>query len=318
MRSFLLATCVHCAAAAPVLGALVAPLMTVNTATVTKDPLFSASDHNPVVSVESGTDPDGFARRRETATASIDSTHTVTTESGGGTRHMINSYSWEAGQRERVVEAAGDFRFDATTAIVSTIASDLWVSTYGNFFFVSYLDCTTEISLTRTIRFSLDGPMQLQVHFSGATSSDDFKGMFNNLQLRGGEFRPFVDMIYVFSLTAYQAADTTVFSGGGSKLGVDYGLSGTADSSGIDLVLDLSPSVPGTTPLVEFNWLIRDSLVAAVGPSAGGWHETATATANVLESVRLTSVPEPGTLALATLGLAAMAARRRTGARTAR
>ena len=310
MRSFLLATCVHCAAAAPVLGALIAPVLTLNTATVTKDPLFSDSDYNPVVTVESDTDADGFARRRETATASIDYTVTHNADFGGGSMREVNSYAWEAEQRERAVQAGDGFRFDATTAITSTLDSQVWINSWGMAVFISHPTCETDINISRTIRFALDGPMQLLVQLSGQTSSDDFKGMFNNLQLRGGEFRPFVDMIYVFTATHYQAADTILFSGGGSKLGVDYGLSGTADSAGVNLLLDLSPTIAGTAPLVEFNWVIRDSVTAEVGPAASNWHGTDTATAGVLESVRLTVVPEAGTLALAALGLAALGRRR--------
>jgi len=291
-------------------GAVIAPVVIVNSPTITRDAAFSNNAYNPSSTSASSIDADGFNRQLDTATASFHGTSSAQVPgAGGGTETVNNSYAFGADQRQRVLQSENAFHFDATTAITATLNSAVTAFTDSNFFFISDHKNSTTVNINRTIDFTVDQPMQLSIQFSGGTSSADFKEIFSSLQLRGGAFQP-VDMIYFLTGTGYKATDTIVFSGGGSKTGLDYAIHGTADGSGINLTFDLSPTIAGTTPGVEFSWLLKNTLVAeALGVNTFSKNITTTETIN--ESVAFAAIPEPSSLVLAALSSALMCMRRR-------
>jgi hypothetical protein len=298
--------------ALPITAAVVAPVMTMNNASVTPDGKFSNPDYNPVLTSATGTGPDGFDFRQTEGSAAFKSSTTVTMEVGGGTRTIDSTYSFSSQQRERFLQTESGFRFDASTDIHAGLNSRATLSTYGNFFFIASDANNTKFEVRRAINFVVDQPMELLIHLSGLTSSTDFKGILNNFQLRGGEMRPLVDLIYQFTSATYNASETTVFSGGGSKLGVDYSLDGNADASGINLRMILNPTQSGTSPYVHLSWLLRNDLPAQIGPSAIDWNRQVSASAQIQETMVLTAIPEPSSIALLLFpSLACLAHRKR-------
>ena len=298
----------------PAAAAVVAPVMAINSASIAPDAKFTNPDYNPVLASATGTDPDGFDVRQTEGSAAFKGSTTVTMSVGGGTRTIDSTYSFNSLQRERLLQTGSGFRFDASTDIHAGLNSRLSLSTYGNFFFVVSDSNNTHIEIRRAIGFVVDQPMELLIHLSGLTSSADFKGILNNFQLRGGEMRPFVDTIYQFSSTAYNASETIVFSGTGSKVGVDYSLDGHADASGINLRMILNPTLASTAPNVQLSWLLRNDLSAQVGPSAIGWNRQVSASAQIQEMIVLTAIPEPSAIALILIPSLALLTRRRRSA----
>lgn len=285
-------------------GALVLPNVTVNNATVTKAALFSDANYHPTGSSDVSVDADGFEHRSEIATAWFKETKTVEMDVGGGTRTMDNSYAFESEQRQRVTQLADSFHFEATTSINTVLDSLVSVSRHGNFFFVTNVEFPSTLNVQRTIRFAVDQPMQLQIRLSGQSTNSgaDFRNMFNNLALSGGNFG-LADRVFVFTSTSYNASELTTFSGGGSKKGVNYELQGEANDNGIDLMIDLSPSVEGTVPVLEFRWTLPHTLNGGIGASTFGWDQVVSSSMTLNESVRIVAIPEISTVGYAALAL---------------
>lgn len=284
-------------------GAVVAPVITVNTTTITKESLFSDSNYHPAGSIDTSVDPEGFDRRHESATAWLKKSETVQTDRGGGTVITDNSYVFDTVNRQRVTQTDNSFHFEATTAVNTVLDSLVSISQHGNFFFIRDAPFSSVIDLRRTVRFTVDQPMRLQVQFSGQSTNSgaNFKNMFNILALSGGNFG-IADRVFMFTSTNYQATETTTFSGGGSREGVDYQLRGEANGNSIDLTIDLSPSIGGTAPILEFRWTLPHTLNGGVAASAFGWDRVVSSAALVNESVSIVAIPE-----LATVGYAAFA-----------
>ncbi len=280
-------------------------------ATLTPDGKFSDPLHLPSGSSASGVDPDGFAFRHDAFAATINSSATIETDRGGGTRTLVSNHTLTADQRQRFQTSDSGFRFDATTAINAGVNSRLSLTTYGNFFFVVTDKHTNKLEINRAIQFVLDQPMQLVIRLSGETSSSDFKSIFNNFQLVGGQLRPLVDRVHMFGQTAYAANETTVFDGSGSRMGVDFTMDGVADAAGIHLVMNLAPTIPGTAQTLQLSWLLRSDIAAEVGPSSRSWNREVSAFGSVEEMVELRPIPEPSTMPLLLIAAALGFGRRR-------
>lgn len=308
------------APAATAASAMVAPVMTVNAATITKDPLFSDPVNHPAITSEATTDPQGFTVRREHASAWFQNSESYTFTSPPGSINRITDNSWvfDTEQRERTVQTTDSFRFEATTSVHTTLDSRVQQWTTGNWFSTSHTSCTSSIDLRRAFRFTLDGPMQLHARFSGlgTDAPAGFKDMFNILALSGGRFL-LGDRVFMFTTSTYDAQPTTIFSGGGTRMGVNYQLSGFADDNGIDLTLDISPEVAGTLQELEFRWSLQHEVDGGIDLTWRSWDRVEEAGAAISESVTLTAVPEGATLGWAPLALAFALRRRRSSATSA-
>lgn len=289
-------------------AALVAPVLTVNSSTITKEPRLLKPEYHLTESSDSTIDGEGFSRERETASA----WYKATSSHSGGSRSVDNVYAFDSTHRHRALQTTNSYRFDATTAITSTLDSSVGIFNGDHFFFIVDAPYSTALDLRRTIRFTVDQPMQLQIQFAGDTSNANasFKNMFNILHLSGGGFG-LAEYLCLFTGTNYKATDSTIFASSGTKFGVNYNLNGIADDSGINLMVDLSPAVEGVAADMQFRWTLQHTLDGGIGASAYSWDKVVVADAWINESVRIVAVPESSALALAAVGFAFACGRRR-------